>query len=148
GALVRFPPPLVFLLSMGAGVGLQMVQPLRITALGVRFSGVAVMLAGLALIAVAFRLFRKSGQEPAPWEPTPSLAFAGPYRFTRNPMYVGMTSIPLGVGLLLGNLWIGGLALLSLFVVHFIAVRPEEAYLTERFGEPYRAYLRRVRRYL
>jgi protein-S-isoprenylcysteine O-methyltransferase Ste14 len=63
-------------------------------------------------------------------------------------MYIGVTCIQLGLGLAVNNLWISLLAPLSLLAVHFIAVRPEERYLTEKFGADYKAYLRSVRRYL
>lgn len=70
------------------------------------------------------------------------------YRFTRNPMYLGMTCIQAGLGLAVNNLWITFLAPFSLLAVHFLAVMPEEKYLTDKFGDSYRAYLRKVRRYL
>jgi protein-S-isoprenylcysteine O-methyltransferase Ste14 len=151
GARVRFPPPLVFLLSVGVGLlvhyaalSLRLGLPIaaRIAA------GAVVTVAGLALGASAFGLFRKSGQDPAPWKPTPSLVFAGPYRFTRNPMYVGMTAVQVGIGLFADSLWVIGLAAVSLLIVHVTAVLPEEKYLAEKFGAPYEEYLRRVRRYL
>ena len=63
-------------------------------------------------------------------------------------MYVGMTLIALGVGLAVNNLWISAFALPALVTVHFIAVRPEERYLSEKFGDSYKAYLAQVRRYL
>ena len=151
GARVRFPPPLVYLLSIAVGLVVQY------AALSLRFglpmaariaAGAVVTVAGLALVASAFGLFRKSGQDPAPWKPTPSLVFEGPYRFTRNPMYVGMTAVQVGIGLFADSVWVVGLAAVSLLVVHAIAVLPEEKYLTEKFGAPYEQYLRRVRRYL
>src|SRR5262249_47611084 len=89
-----------------------------------------------------------TGQHPRPWLPTPSLIVEGPYRFSRNPLYVALTLAQIGLGLLLDDAWIVALSAVSLRVVHFIAVRPEEASLLERFGEPYGRSLTRVRRYL
>lgn len=63
-------------------------------------------------------------------------------------MYVGITLIQFGLGLALNNLWISMLAPLSLLVLHFIAVLPEEKYLTERFGVEYKAYQQKVHRYI
>ena len=151
GANVRFPPPLVFLGLIGLGLVLQFfLRPMRVSYVPwVRFAvGLPALLAGLLLIAGAVGLFRKSGQDPKPWQPTPELIFDGPYRYTRNPMYVGMTAITLGIGVCANVFWIPLLAFLGLVVVHFIAVRPEEAYLRAKFGAPYEEYLRRVRRYL
>ncbi len=92
--------------------------------------------------------FTRTGQSPTPWKPTPSLIPQGPYRFTRNPMYLGATTILLGLGVASDNLWICVLALVALGIVHVIAVLPEERYLSEKFGESYTQYRARVRRYL
>jgi protein-S-isoprenylcysteine O-methyltransferase Ste14 len=151
GARVRFPPPLVYLASILLGVGMRYTAgPLAVAAYRnlALMAGVAVLLAGLWLIVGAWTLFRRTGQDPKPWKPTPEIVLSGPYRFTRNPMYLGLTCIQIGVGLALNNLWISLLAAFSLFAVHFIAVLPEENYLTEKFGDSYRGYLVKVRRYL
>ncbi len=151
GARVRLPPPLVFLLLIGAGVGVRdlVVPPPLPGSRAVQFAvGGALVALALAIGGSAFGLFKKSGQDPAPWKPSPSLVLTGPYRFTRNPMYVGMALLQVGVGLMLGNLWVVLLAVASLLVVHYSAVLPEEAYLDEKFGEPYRQYRATVRRYL
>jgi protein-S-isoprenylcysteine O-methyltransferase Ste14 len=63
-------------------------------------------------------------------------------------MYVGMTVVAVGIGIAADALWVVLLAPVALLVVHFIAVRPEEAYLAERFGEDYLRFKRAVRRYL
>jgi protein-S-isoprenylcysteine O-methyltransferase Ste14 len=111
-------------------------------------SGVGVGGCGLALAITARVLFKRSGQDPAPWKPSPSMIMQGPYRFTRNPMYVGLSLFMVGPGLLLDDLWVLALCLPALAVVHFTAVIPEEAYLIEKFGDEYVRYRQRVRRYL
>ena len=63
-------------------------------------------------------------------------------------MYVGITLVVLGIGFGFDNLWISLCAPIALLMVHFIAVRPEERYLSDKFGESYRTYLSQVRRYL
>src|SRR5688572_5606805 len=150
GARVRFPPPLAFLLALVVGVGLSYVRALdlsidRMVRIG---AGAFVILLGVALLASARTHFVRTGQHPAPWKPSPELILRGPYRFTRNPMYVGMTLVGIGLGIALNNLWITAAAPLALVAVHFFAVLPEERYLTEKFGGPYIEYLKRVRRYL
>ena len=151
GAKVSFPPPLVYLASILLGIAMRYTAgPLAVAAY--RYlaltAGVAVLLGGVWLIVGAWTLFRRTGQDPKPWKPTPEIVLSGPYRFTRNPMYLGMACIQIGLGLALNNLWISLLAAFSLLAVHFIAVLPEENYLTEKFGENYRDYLAKVRRYL
>jgi protein-S-isoprenylcysteine O-methyltransferase Ste14 len=151
GANVRFPPPLVFLGLIVLGVALQrLVWPLTVPfALWPRvIAGAAVAVGGLRLAVVARVLFTRTGQDPAPWRPSPELLVQGIYRYTRNPMYIGLTLFQLGLGIALGNGWIAALSPVGLALVHFIAVLPEEAYLTEKFGESYRDYKRAVRRYL
>ncbi len=151
GARVRIPPPLVFVALIGAGVGLRyvVVPPPLLFARTVQIAvGALFVVAAVALGGSAFGLFKRSGQDPAPWKPVPSLVLEGVYRFTRNPMYVGMAMLQIGVGCIVGNLWVVVGAALSLLIVHYGAVLPEEAYLDERFGEPYLQYKKSVRRYL
>src|SRR5262249_7956675 len=151
GARVNFPPPFLFLSFLLAGAILDYaVVPLpfllpRWLTLTVGAIGVA---GAVVLFGSALRWFRRTGQHPGPWLPSPSLIVEGPYRFSRNPIYVAMTMVQIGIGLLLDDGWIVALAGAALTVVHFIAVRPEEAYLLDKFGEPYRTYLASVRRYL
>jgi protein-S-isoprenylcysteine O-methyltransferase Ste14 len=150
GARVRLPPPLVFLAGILIGVACARViarapVPLDRT-LGI-LAGLVVLAAGVGCILSARIYFVRTGQSPFPWKPTPSLIVTGLYRYTRNPMYVGMTLIELGLGLALDNLWISAFALPALGIVHVTAVRPEEEYLTKKFGESYTRYLTQVRRY-
>lgn len=151
GAQVRFPPPLVFLGGILLGVACRYViapAPIPVARMISAVGGLLLLAAGLGLIVWARQLFSRTGQSPIPWKPSPELLLQGPYRFTRNPMYLGMTLITLGLGLTTDNLWIAPFALLALLTVHVIAVLPEERYLSDKFGESYTAYLAQVRRYL
>jgi len=151
GARVRFPPPFVVLSFILVGIAFRYAFfPLALSSYRVvaRWVGIAIVLGALLLIISARTLFKRSGQDPKPWKPSPSLLLGGPYQFSRNPMYVGITLIQLGLGLALNNLWISLLAPLSLLVLHFMAVLPEEEYLTERFGDEYKAYTQKVHRYI
>lgn len=151
GAHVRFPPPLVYLSFTLTGVAVHYLVLPAFVPLDRTVSaavGIAIGLTGLAIMVPARILFSKTGQSPIPWKPTPELIFKGPYRFTRNPMYVGLTTLQVGLGIAVNNLWISALALPALTIIHFIAVLPEENYLLEKFSEPYKSYLARVRRYL
>ena len=151
GAKVRFPPPLVFLGAIVLGVIVQhKAMPLSLVfARGLRLAAAVLILAcGVSLVASARILFKRTGQNPIPWKPTPELILQGPYRFTRNPMYVGVTLFVIGLGLAVNNLWISLFAAPALLVVHFIAVLPEERYLAAKFGESCRSFLAQVRRYL
>jgi protein-S-isoprenylcysteine O-methyltransferase Ste14 len=151
GARVRVPPPLVFLAFTLLGVALRY----GVTPPSVPFARVVTIVVGAGLFVVGLTfvlsariLFIRTGQNPAPWKPSPELVVEGPYRFTRNPMYVGLTLLDVGLGLALHNLWISLFAIPALLLVHIFAVLPEERYLETKFGQSYRAYRARVRRYL
>ena len=151
GARVKLPPPLALLVSILAGVGLRYLiapPPLPGSRTVQLVAGAVVLAAGLALGVPAVRMMKKSGQDPKPWKPSPELLARGIYRYTRNPIYVGMMLSQIGIGIMLGNLWVVLLAAPFLVVVHYTAVLREEAYLDEKFGEPYRQYRKQVRRYL
>jgi protein-S-isoprenylcysteine O-methyltransferase Ste14 len=151
GARVRFPPPLVFLGLMGVAALVQhFVTRVTVPIPSLpRFVLAALFgLPGIALLVQAQGLFKRSGQHPAPWKPSPELVLAGIYRFSRNPMYLGMTLITIGVAFAADDVWMIAAAFVALTIVHVIAVLPEEAYLGEKFGDAYAQYKAKVRRYL
>lgn len=151
GAEVRFPPPLMYLLAVVAGGLLhEFVWPISLDLSGgARIGGsIALIAAGLAMVGSAFGLFRRTGQNPAPWTSSPEVLSTGVYRITRNPMYVGMALVQAGIGVAWANGWIVGLVPPILALIYAIAIRHEEAYLERKFGETYVAYKRSVRRWL
>lgn len=151
GAAVRIPPPLVYLAGVIAGVLLQaFVWPLRLdVGASVRVAGTtAALAAGVGLMAAAFGLFRRTGQDPKPWKATPEIISTGIYRWTRNPMYVSMALLQIGIGLGLANGWIIALVPPVLVVVYLTAIRHEEAYLARKFGDAYLEYKAAVRRWI
>ncbi len=150
-ARVRLPPPVVFLITTLLALPLH--YGVRAWAWSlpatVRWGGgAALLLAGVVLMVSAANIFKRTGQDPKPWKPTPEIVRDGPYRFTRNPMYVAATSMQVGLGLLAGIVWMSGLAPISLAIVYLTAVRHEEVYLADKFGEDYLSYKRSVRRWL
>nr|MBA2578847.1 isoprenylcysteine carboxylmethyltransferase family protein [Euzebyaceae bacterium] len=80
--------------------------------------------------------------------PTTALVAAGPYRFTRNPMYLGLSAGTAGVALITGNPWVLALLVPAVGVADAAFIRPEERYLERTFGDAYRAYRTRVRRWI
>jgi protein-S-isoprenylcysteine O-methyltransferase Ste14 len=151
-AAVRVFPPAVPLVTILIGVGLNRVWALD---WGVAvpaperywIGGAMVAAAILALGLWPVVLFRRSGQSENPWKPTSSIVERGPYRFTRNPMYLQMVLVCVGVAILLMNWWILLLTPVGAWVLQRLAIVPEEAYLERKFGEAYVAYKRRVRRW-
>ncbi|MBW2271052.1 MAG: isoprenylcysteine carboxylmethyltransferase family protein [Deltaproteobacteria bacterium] len=151
GAAVRFPPPLVPVIGLAAGELLhRFVWPLPLPVTGVLRVALAALLlaAGIALILAAAGLFRKTGQDPKPWKPSPEIISDGVYRFTRNPMYVSMGLLQAGLGVALADGWVVALVPPVWLVIYLIAIRHEEAYLERKFGGEYQDYKRAVRRWL
>ncbi len=151
GAAVRFPPPLVPLIALAVGLAISwLVVPLPNPIQGTWriVIGVVLLGSGLASMFAAVGLFRKSGQDPAPWEESPELIERGIYRHTRNPMYLGMGAMQAGLGVLFGSLWVVVLVPVTWTAIYFIAIRHEEAYLGEKFGAEYEVYKSVVRRWI
>jgi protein-S-isoprenylcysteine O-methyltransferase Ste14 len=107
---------------------------------------VAGALLGLGLWSVV--LLRRTGQSENPWKPTTEVIACGPFRVTRNPMYLQMVLICVGVAVILWNVWLLLLTPVCAWVLRRFAIEPEEIYLERKFGERYEAYKRRVRRWI
>ena len=146
---VRFPPPLIFVGMLLAGLaaddlfGLNPAIPAVI-----RVTGIGVAVLGLALIAIAIMQFRRAGSDPEPWKPDAVFVARGLYRFSRNPMYLGMALIHLGLAVALDSL--GGLLALPVaaLLIDRLIIAREERHLVRRFGPEYQEYQRHVRRWL
>ncbi len=149
-AEVRILPPLLFLGSIALGVLLQLVVSVRlVTDSGLRVPlGLALVALGVAPVAWTIGWMRRTHQDPDPRKPTPELIAGGPFRFSRNPIYVGMALIQTGIGVALGNLWILLLIIPTLVVLRRGVIEKEEAYLERKFGDSYVRYRASVRRWL
>jgi protein-S-isoprenylcysteine O-methyltransferase Ste14 len=147
---VRVLPPVLYLGSIVLGVALHWIVPLGFASGGYlrALVGIVLALAGFALGGWAFAYHRRTQQDPDPRKPSPELIGGGPYRYTRNPMYVGMALIQAGVGIALGNAWILLLLPPTMWANQRYVIEREEAYLERRFGPPYAAYRAAVRRWL
>ena len=110
--------------------------------------GVMVFAAGLALAIWAFVTFRRAGTRVETTEPTMAIVTHGPYRFTRNPIYLGMFLGQTGLAIGFDNLWILAMLIPFHLVLRYGVVAREEAYLEHKFGDVYSAYKSRVRRWL
>jgi len=149
---VKVRPPLLFLSGLVVGAIAGWLLPLDAGAALAGpprwVAGGAVALCGVALMAWAFRLFRASGTPVPTSRPTNAVVTTGPYRFSRNPIYLGLSLIYIGIALGLALWWALALLPLIWIILHFGVVRREEAYLEARFGEAYKNYRRRTRRYI
>ncbi len=146
GAGIQVPPPLVHVIAIVMGGALHVVYPLS---LGNAFWWAIVpLILALWLVRLAFKQFSSTPNVAAPNQPIHQLMSQGIFRFTRNPMYLALILMHIGMALLLGSLWIL-LTLLPVWMwVRFTVIRKEEAYLRALFGDDYDDYCRRVRRWL
>jgi protein-S-isoprenylcysteine O-methyltransferase Ste14 len=116
----------------------------RLLALGF---GIAAIVSGAGLIFAAGRGFRRAGTPVAPTRPSTAVVTSGIYRWTRNPMYLGMSLVLGGIGLATGSLWFLMALPVAIIAVTKLAIEREERYLAEVFGAPYLDYKTRVRRW-
>lgn len=110
--------------------------------------GIVLIVLGVALGGWALGRFRRAGTSPIPRVPVAAFVPDGPYRFTRNPMYVGFGLVFLGGALWVNSLWLLVLLVVALFVVQQTAILREERYLERKFGVAYTEYKARVRRWV
>jgi protein-S-isoprenylcysteine O-methyltransferase Ste14 len=142
-------PPLLYGVALAAGFLLQWLAPRPILSSNARYWAGGVLLAfGVVLAVWARRVMEQAGTNVNPTLPTTALVAAGPFRFSRNPLYVALTLVYIALALLANALWVLVLIVPVLFVTHYGVVRREEVYLETKFGDAYRAYRSRVRRYL
>jgi protein-S-isoprenylcysteine O-methyltransferase Ste14 len=146
---VRVPPPALYALAVLAGYLLNRRWPLPVGDGGVvRGLAWVLTLAWVALTGSSIGRFWRSRTSIVPIRPATTLVIAGPYRFTRNPMYVGLAALTIALGLFINSWWPTVLLLPVLLVVRWFVIAPEERYLERRFGADYLAYRQRVRRWL
>ncbi len=142
-------PPLYFALAIVSMFLLHRFLPI-IDVINPPFSrfGWLVIAGGIALAAWGRLRFARAGTAVVPFSPSTALVTDGPFRFTRNPMYLGMMLVLIGGFVLAGSL--GSLVVIPVFFwwIHTRFVLPEEDHMADHFGDAYRAYQRRVRRWL
>ena len=148
-ANVRVIPPLIYVVVLGAAWLLQKLVPLPGLPVALsRIGGGALIVAGLGLCGWSVGLFRSRQTSIMPIRPSAALVLSGPYRWTRNPMYLGLLLAYLGAALVFQLIW--GLILLPIVVVAVdrLVIHKEERYLGRKFGSAYADYRGRVRRWI
>ena len=145
----RLHPPALFMGFLMAGFLLQRLFPFKILPGGIaRSAGLTLAVSGFALMMRAVRTMRAAGTPVEPYRPSTTLVTTGPYQYTRNPIYIGMTLLYAGLSTLVNAVWPLLLLPSALFLVTKGMVEKEEQYLEQRFGDRYRQYKEHVRRWL
>src|SRR5262249_49043410 len=143
-------PPIAWAIAVLAGLGLHWLMPLRLlpTAVPAGWLGAMVFVLALALFGWAIATISRAGSNVPTNMPTTTIVDAGPYRFTRNPIYLGMVLGLIGLAIAIDDLWLLLTIVPFALVIRYGVVAREEAYLERRFGDVYRRYRSRVRRWL
>jgi protein-S-isoprenylcysteine O-methyltransferase Ste14 len=148
---VLAPPPVLYGAGLVIGLVLHALHPIHIASSYVsvvRGAGIALTAMGLFLSASVMRVFGAAGTPIPPYRPTARLVFSGPYRYSRNPDYIGQALLYVGIALVANSWWPLFILPLVLFVVQRFVIEREERYLEAKFGDEYREYRARVRRWL
>ena len=143
------PPPLIYLAGLIVGFGLEGLLPGASLPRVVRWGGGGVLVvAGASLLASFNTAFSRKGTAVEPWKPTTAIVTSGPYRFTRNPAYLGMALVYAGIALLAEALWVLVPLPVVLVAIDRGVISREERYLERKFGREYADYKAGVRRWI
>jgi protein-S-isoprenylcysteine O-methyltransferase Ste14 len=145
--LVR--PPVVYAVAIITGAILQRAAPLPFisSTLAAPLGATLVALAVVLFIASVARF--RAANTPVPGnKPTTAIVREGPYRFTRNPIYLAFSLLQLGIAIWYNSVWLLATLAGAVALIHYVVIRREEQYLERRFGDEYLAYKASVRRWL
>jgi len=143
-------PPLIYILGLFVGLFLRYsVQPLEFLANDyLPAFGWSLILISIVIFAMATKFFIKAHTNVDVRKPTTSIVASGPYKFSRNPIYLSMTLLYLGITILVNDFWLIVTLIPVLLTIQYGVIKREEAYLTKKFGETYIQYKKSVRRWL
>jgi protein-S-isoprenylcysteine O-methyltransferase Ste14 len=146
---VPLPPPLIYIAGLALGGIIDLVRPTSGPPWPIAVA-IAVLgaLAWLVLDGWAAMRFKRAGTAVIPFKPSTALVVDGPYRYSRNPIYLGMAALYVGLAVLLGLMWALLLLPLVIVAVDRLIIAREEPYLQRKFGPDYVEYKRSVRRWI
>jgi len=145
--LVR--PPFVYLGSIALGVVLHLLWPARLVPPPVSAPGGAIVtVLAIALFVSAVRTLRAAGTPIPGNRPTTTIVRTGPYRFSRNPIYLAFSLLQLGISIWVNSVWLLATLAGAVALILYVVIRREEQYLERRFGAQYLDYKASVRRWL
>ena len=142
-------PPLVYLAAILLGLLLYLAWPMPLipSALGAPIGGTSVLVA-IGLFVSAVRSFRAAGTPIPGNRPTTIIVRTGPYRFSRNPIYLAFSLLQLGISLWVGSLWLLSTLVAAVALMNLVVIPREERYLEARFPSVFVPYKAKVRRWL
>ena len=141
-------PPLVFLAAILTGIALNRVWPLPFRPPSLAPLGPMVTVCAVLLFLLSLREFRRAGTSVRGTERTTTIVGTGPYRFSRNPIYLSFILAVLGLSVWLNNLWLLVMLIPAVGVIAIVVIPREERFLERNFNDQYSSYKARVRRWL
>ena len=142
------PPPVIYLAFLGLGFVLEWLMPGAELPGWAQWIGAVVIVVGVALMISFEQAFKRAGTDANPYRPSTALATDGPYRFSRNPAYLGMATTYVGITLAAEAPWALLMLVPATLVIRHGVIAREERYLEGLFGEDYVAYKRTTRRWI
>ncbi len=148
-AKIKFPPPLILLTCLIIGFGLNSIFHQSVVPEGMQmWLGISLLVIGIVIILSAAGLFRKAGTDVKPWKSTTKIVTSGIYKITRNPMYLAMALIGLGISIWVNSLTMVLMILVFVGIINYYVIKREECYLEAKFGDEYNNYRHRTRRWI
>ncbi len=142
-------PPFIYLGFLVLGLGLDWLWPYPPLPETLRYTlGGTLAALGIALVLASIRRFKAAGTSFDTQKPATAILSKGPYRFSRNPIYIGLTAVYAGIGIAADAPWVWVMLLPTLVVMHYGVIAREERYLERKFGKEYLDYKASVRRWL
>ncbi len=146
------PPPFIYLGGLALGLLLHRLLPLKylprtVRGIGLTLGSTCISIA-LSFFLSAFQQMRNANTNINPAQPATTIVAEGPFRFTRNPIYLSMTLLYIGIMFLVNSLWMMFILPIILGLINFGVIAREERYLEGKFGAQYLDYKQRVRRWL
>jgi len=142
-------PPFVYLIAIVVGTVIHLIVPLRFLPASLALPlGVPLIAVAIALLSLSIAKFRAAGTPIPARKPTTTIVRTGPYRFTRNPIYLAFSLFQLGIAVWVNSVWLLVTLAAAVAVINFVVIAREERYLERKFGAQYLDYKRSVRRWL
>jgi len=143
------PPPLIFIAGLIVGFALDFFWPVPLVPMEIRiYAGGFIILISFVPAIWMMRLFIKARTNLDVRKPTHKIVTSGPFRWTRNPAYLSLSLLVLGIAIVADSIWVLLLLVVVMIVTHYKVILREEAYLEQKFGVEYLEYKASVRRWI
>lgn len=146
---IVIPPPVIYFSCLAVGFVLDYFWPVPLLPQGIQY------IVGVTLIAISFLLFAwvlmefsRSKTSIDHRKPTTEIISTGPFRFSRNPVYLSMSMLLVGIAVSLDSIWVLAMSIPAVLATHYLVILREEAYLKRKFGAEYQQYMDQVRRWI